>query len=166
VYKVGTETVVLLLITNEERQQHYCVVNDLSLLLYSQTTKNHSERFYCLRCLNGFNSLDSRNKDFEFCREKEAITRCLPQPKKKDGEIEKQLLSFGNKKLQRSSRVPFTFYADFEALTTKIDTCQPKPQKSSYTMPYQKHVPVSFSFHLRCSDEIIQYARESNIIIP
>jgi len=39
VYKVGTETVVLLLITNEERQQHYCVVNDLSRLLYSQTTK-------------------------------------------------------------------------------------------------------------------------------
>jgi len=33
-------------------------------------------------------------------------------------------------------------------------------------MPYQKHVPVSYSFHLRCSDEIIQYARESNIIIP
>jgi len=33
-------------------------------------------------------------------------------------------------------------------------------------MPYQKHVPVSFSFNLRCSDEIIQYARESNIIIP
>jgi len=33
-------------------------------------------------------------------------------------------------------------------------------------MPYQKHVPVSLSFHLRCSDEIIQYARESNIIIP
>ena len=29
-----------------------------------------------------------------------------------------------------------------------------------------KHVPVSFSFHLRCSDEIIQYATENNIIMP
>jgi len=30
-------------------------------------------------------------------------------------------------------------------------------------MPYQKHAPVSFSFHLQCSDEILQYARENSI---
>jgi len=92
VYKDGTETVVLLLIKHEEGQQHYCVVKNLGRLLYSQTTKHKDERLYCLRCLNGFNSIDSRNKHFEICREKEAITRRLPKPKETNGKIEKQLL--------------------------------------------------------------------------
>ena len=166
VYKDGTETVVLLLIKNEDGQQHYCVVKNLSRLLYSQATEHHGERFYCLRCLNGFNCEDSRKKHLQICSQKEAVRRCLPQPKEKEGEFQKPLLFFCDKKLQRSSRVPFTFYADFEALTAKIDTCQPKPLKSSYTLPYQKHVPVSFSFHLQCSDEIAQYVRENNITIP
>ena len=173
VYRDGTETVVLLLITNEERQQHYCVVKDLSRLLYSHTTKHHGERFYCLRCFNGFNSTDSRDKHFEYCKHsKESIRRVLPQPTIKDGETKKPELFFGINKLQRSSRHDFIIYADFEALTTKINAPQPNMEDtgqkecSSYTMPYQKHVPVSFSFHLQCSDEIIQYARENNIIIP
>jgi len=66
VYKDVRETVVLLLIKNEEVQQHQCVVKNLSRLLYSQTTKHRC----CLRCLNGFKSENSRNKHFQICREK------------------------------------------------------------------------------------------------
>jgi len=69
-------------------------------LLYSQTTKHHGERFYCLRCFNGFNSTNSRNKHFEYCRHsKEGIRRVLPQPTIKDGEGKKPELFFGINKL-------------------------------------------------------------------
>ncbi|XP_054713577.1 uncharacterized protein LOC129223038 [Uloborus diversus] len=37
---------------------------------------------------------------------------------------------------------------DFECLTRKIDTCQPDESKS-YTLKYQKHEPMSFSYHIK-----------------
>jgi len=43
----------LLRITNEGN--HYCVIKDMSILLYSQATKHYGRSHYCLRCLNGFN---------------------------------------------------------------------------------------------------------------
>jgi len=45
-------------------------------------------------------------------------------------------------------------YADFEAFTKPIDTCQPDPA-TSYTMPYQKHVASSFAFYVKCFDDKI-----------
>ncbi|GFV34676.1 uncharacterized protein TNCV_1449801 [Trichonephila clavipes] len=39
-------------------------------------------------------------------------------------------------------------YADFECLTTKIDTCQPD-DNSSYMQKYQRHEPMSFSLYIK-----------------
>ncbi|GBM38781.1 hypothetical protein AVEN_8364-1 [Araneus ventricosus] len=39
-------------------------------------------------------------------------------------------------------------YADFECLTTKIDTCQPD-ENGSYMQKYQKHEPMSFSLYIK-----------------
>jgi len=73
----------------------------------------------------------------------------------------------GNKKHTKIFESSFShFMPILKHRQPTIGTCPHKPPKSSYTMLYQNHVPVSFSFHLRCSDEIIQYARENNIIIP
>ena len=51
-------------------------------------------------------------------------------------------------------RVPFVVYADFEAFTKPIDTCQPDPEKC-YTISYQKHVASSFTFYIKCFDDSI-----------
>ena len=40
--------------------------------------------------------------------------------------------------------VPFVIYADFEAITQKIDSCQPNDEKS-YTERYQKHIDCGYS---------------------
>ena len=45
--------------------------------------------------------------------------------------------------------VPFVIYADFEALTSKIDSCSPKGDKS-YTQAYQKHEPSGFGYKVVC----------------
>ena len=44
---------------------------------------------------------------------------------------------------------PFVIYADFEALTEKIDSCQPSSD-SSYTNTYQSHRSCSFAYKVVC----------------
>ena len=46
---------------------------------------------------------------------------------------------------QKQLPVPFVIYADFEAITQKIDSCQPNDEKS-YTERYQKHNDCGYSF--------------------
>ena len=46
-------------------------------------------------------------------------------------------------------RVPFVVYADFESFITPINTCSPDPNKS-YTKQYQKHMPSSFCYYIKC----------------
>ena len=47
-------------------------------------------------------------------------------------------------------RVPFVIYADFEAITEKIDSCSPNPE-DLYTEQYQKHTPSGFCYYVKCS---------------
>ena len=94
----------------------------MSSLLYGQTSKHHAERHYCLRCLNGFASAKSLGKHDEYCEKHPVVARrVLPVP-------EKAILHFNH--LNYSMRVPFIVYADFEAFTKPVDTCQPNPEQS------------------------------------
>lgn len=43
--------------------------------------------------------------------------------------------------------IPFVIVADFEAITTKIESCEPN-SSNSYRMPYQKHEAVSFCYYI------------------
>ena len=45
----------------------------------------------------------------------------------------------------RSIKVPFVFYADFEAFTEVVSTCEPN-DKFSFTKQYQKHQPSGFCY--------------------
>ena len=142
VYKRETD-VNLLCITNEGNH-HYCVIKDMSRFLYSQATKHHGRRHYCLRCLNGFVTVDSLNFHLEYCNQHDVVKLVLP----KDGEK----LSFEH--FNRKMKVPIIVYADFEAFTKPIDGCQPNPEKS-YTEQYQKHIPSSFCYYIKCFDDTI-----------
>ena len=50
---------------------------------------------------------------------------------------------------QKQLPVPFVVYADFEAITEKIDSCSP-PGDKSYTQAYQKHKPSGFGYKVVC----------------
>jgi hypothetical protein len=82
------------------------------------------------------------------CNQHAAVRVDLPEPG--------TTLSFKN--YNRSMRVPFVVYADFESFIKPIDTCQPNPD-SSYTKQYQKHIPSSFCYHIKCFDDEI-YSQE------
>ena len=51
----------------------------------------------------------------------------------------------------RSEKVPFIVYADFESFKS-LDTCDPNPE-GSYTKQYQKHEPSSFCYFIKCFDD-------------
>ena len=131
------ETHVNVLLISDGETQHYCWIKNMSSLLYGQTSKHHGKRHYCLRCLNGFATVKSLAKHEEYCEKHPVARRVLPEP-------EKAILQFNH--LNYSMRVPFIVYADFEAVTKPVHTCQPNPELS-YTKQYQKHIPSSFSYN-------------------
>jgi len=135
---------VNLLLIAQDENQHYCVIKSMSRLLYNQATKGHRERYYCLRCLNGYDSIDSLNKHKEYCQKHSPVKVGLPPKGTK--------IEFRN--YDRSMRVPFVIYADFEAFTEMLDTCQPNPD-SSYVNQYQRHTPCSFCYCIKSIDDSI-----------
>ena len=56
-------------------------------------------------------------------------------------------ISFGN--FYKTQPAPFVIYADFEAITEKIDTFQP-PNDKSFTTTYQSHQACSYGYKVVC----------------
>ena len=71
----------------------------------------------------------------EYCSNNEVVKIEMPK--------EGSLISFNHH--NRSMKVPFVFYADFEAFTEEISTCKPN-DKFSFTNQYQKHQPSGFCY--------------------
>ena len=53
------------------------------------------------------------------------------------------------KNFHKQLPAPFVIYVDFEALTQKIDSCQPDDNKA-YTEKYQKHVDCGYAYKFVC----------------
>ena len=84
----------------------------------------------------------------EYCGEYESVKIELPK--------EGTMLKFKN--YPRAEKVPFIIYADTEALIKPIESCDPNPE-CSFTKKYQKHVPISFSYYIKCFDDNVYEPR-------
>ncbi len=142
------ENVVNLLLISDEDKQHYCVIKNMSRLLTTQTSNRNGERHFCLRCLNSFQTEESLRKHKEYCSANKTVKVQMPE--------KGSYLSFEH--YFKSMRVPFVIYADFEAFTETLDTCQPNPD-DSYTKQYQKHSPSGFCYYVKCFDDNV-YTQE------
>ena len=114
------ESTVNLLLISDDTKQHYCYIKYISKLLSLQTSKYGHVRHVCIRCLNTFNSEKSLASHREYCKSYEAIKIKLLQEGSK--------ISFKNR--NRSMRVPFIVYADFESFTPQLSTGKSNPEKS------------------------------------
>ncbi|XP_065650459.1 uncharacterized protein LOC136078605 [Hydra vulgaris] len=132
------------LLISDGETNHYCLINNLSRLLSSQTSKRNCATHYCRNCLLGFSSEESLSKHKLYCDTYDSVRIDLPKP----GSI----MYF--KHYFKSMRVPFVIYADFESFIKPINTCTPNPNES-YTKQYQKHIPSSFCYYIKCFDESI-----------
>ena len=95
----------LLLITNGEKR-HCTTIKSLSRLLGSKSSKHHGKQYFCLNCLQSFHSEESRDKHCNYCKDNEAVKIEMPK--------EGSFVEFHDG--QNQFKVPFTVYADFEAI--------------------------------------------------
>ena len=136
------DTLNVLLIGGEPKsgyRQHYVLIKDFNRLKYN-ITKHKSKKHFCLRCLQPFYSeyrLEAHKGDCSIING----TQRIEMPK------EGSKVYFQN--YQNKLPVPFVIYADFEAITKKIDSCSP-PGHKSYTQAYQKHEPCGFGYKVVC----------------
>ena len=136
-----TQIVNLLLISDGEKQ-HYCLIKSLSRLLSSQVSGHKESKYFCLNCLNHFPNEEKLKIHEEYCLKNHAIKIEMPE--------KGSFISFIHH--NRSIKVPFVVYADFEAFTEEISTCEPN-EKKSFTKKYQRHRPSGFCYKIVCFDE-------------
>ena len=129
----------LLLITKDENK-HYVLIKDFNKFMYRQT-KHKERKHFCMHCLQCFSSEIVLNNHKENCivvNGKQAIN----MPKKGEN-----ILKYTNHHKQQA--IPFVIYADFEAITEKVQRCQPNNDKS-YTEAYQKHKDCGYGYKVVC----------------
>ena len=136
------EQTINLLLISDEAKQHYCLIKSLSRLLSSQLTKHGHTNVFCLNCLNHFPNEEKLKIHEEYCLKNQAIRIEMPE--------KGSFISFIHH--NRSIKVPFVVYADFEAFTEEIPISE-QNERSSFTQKYQKHKPSGFCFKIVCFDE-------------
>ena len=128
----------LLLITEGENK-HYVLIKEFNKFMFRQNKHEHKKHFcmYCLQCFSREDVLTEHKNNCISINGKQAIN----MPEKGD----KVYFKNHHKQLP----VSFVIYADFEALTEKIQGCQPNNEKS-YTEAYQKHTDCGYGYKVVC----------------
>ena len=128
----------LLLITKGENK-HYVLIKDFNKFMYNQTKHEHRKHF-CMHCLQCFSREDVLTEHIPNCIAINGV-QGVKMPEEGDE------VHFRNHHKQLP--VPFVIYADFEAITEKVDSCQPSDKKS-YTEAHQKHTDCGYGYKVVC----------------
>ena len=129
----------LLLITENENK-HYVLIKDFNAFMYNQT-KHKERKHFCMHCLQCFSSERILTNYKENCIQING-KQAIKMPTKGEN-----ILKFNN--FHKQLPVPFVIYADFEAITEKIQGCQRYNDKS-YTEAYQKHTDCGYGYKVVC----------------
>ena len=136
----------LLLITKDEKK-HYVLIKDFNAFMYNQSKHKERKHFcmYCLQCFSSERILANHVNNCLTINGAQAIN--MP----KQGE---NILKFNN--FHRQLPVPFVIYADFEAITKKVQGCKQSEEmekdkdRRSYTEAYQTHEDCGYGYKVIC----------------
>ena len=122
-----------------QENKHFVLIKDFNKFMFRKTQHEHRKHFcmYCLQCFSREDVLTEHKSNCLLINGKQAIK--MPQKGDK--------VYFKNYHKQQS--VPFVIYADFEAITEKVQGCQPNNEKS-YTEAYQKHTDCGYGYKVVC----------------
>ena len=120
------------MITDGEKW-HYLVVKSLSEL-FRGTAGNNNGDFYCLNCLQSYTTENKPKKP----KNHENHDYCHVEMPEEDNNILKY------NEGEKSMKVSFIIYADFQYLLEKMNTCHNNPEKSS-TTKINKYKPSGYS---------------------
>ena len=104
-------------------------------------TKHKERKHFCMCCLQCFSSERVLNDHKDNCILFNGA-QAIKMPDKTNN-----ILKFNN--FHKQQPVPFVTYADFEAITEKIQGCKPNNDKS-YTDAYQKHTDCGYGYKVIC----------------
>ena len=136
----------LLLITEDEKK-HYVLIKDFNAFMYNQSKHKEMKHFcmYCLQCFSSERILANHANNCLTINGMQAIN--MPKPGK-------NILNFKN--FHKQLPVPFVIYADFEAITKKVQGCELSEEmeneknKRSYTEAYQTHEDCGSAYKVVC----------------
>ena len=136
----------LLLITKDEKK-HYVLIKDFNAFMYNQSKHKERKHFcmYCLQCFSSERVLANHVNNCLTINGAQAIN--IP----KQGE---NILKFNN--FHKQLPVPFVIYADFEAITKKVQGCEQSEEmkkdkdRRSYTEAYQTHEDCGYGYKVVC----------------
>ena len=147
----------LLLITKDEKK-HYVLIKDFNAFMYNQSKHKERKHFcmYCLQCFSSERILANHVNNCLTINGAQAIN--MP----KQGE---NILKFNN--FHKQLPVPFVIYADFEAITKKIQGCEQSEEMKkdkdtrSYTKAYQTQEDCGYGYKVICcyDDKYSKYTR-------
>ncbi|XP_064629257.1 uncharacterized protein LOC135488549 [Lineus longissimus] len=126
----------LLLVEKGERQ-HYTWIKDLDRLLHDQS-KHKERKHFCERCLHCFTRSDLLEGHKPDCKGIDGRPMRTRMPAE-----DQKMLRFVNH--HKQLKAPYIIYADFEALTTKIEGAEFDPAKSN-TQKTQHHETCGFGY--------------------
>ena len=140
------DQVNLLLITEDEKK-HYVLIKDFNTFKYNQT-KHKEKKHFCMYCLQCFSSERILANYVNNCL---TVNGAQATNMPKQGE---NMLKFNN--FHKQLPVPFVIYADFEAITRKVQGCKQSEEmeneknKRSYMEAYQTHEDCGYGYKLVC----------------
>ena len=136
----------LLLITKDEKK-HYVLIKDFNALMYNQS-KHKERKHFCMYCLQCFSSESVLAHHVNNCLTVNGA-QAINMPKQ-----DENILKFNN--FHKQLPVPFVIYADFEAITKKVQGCKQSEEiekdkdRRSYTEAYQMHENCGYGYKVVC----------------
>ena len=136
----------LLLITKDKKKP-YVLIKDFNSFMYNQT-KHKNKKHFCMYCLQCFSSERILANHANNCLTINGV-QAINMPKQGEN-----ILKFNN--FHKQLPVPFVIYADFEAITKKVQGCKQSAEmeneknKRSYTEAYQTHEDCGSAYKVIC----------------
>ena len=136
----------LLLITEDEKKL-YVLIKNFSAFMYNQT-KHKNKKYFCMYCMQCFSFERILANHVNNCLTING-NQAINMPKKGEN-----ILRFNN--FHKQLPVPFVIYADFEAITKKVQGCKQSEEmeneknKRSYTKAYQTHEDCGSAYKVIC----------------
>ena len=132
------EQKVNLMILEKDQKKHYVAVKSISRLLSSMNNKHKTAQYFCMNCLNGFKTQESRDNHYNYCASNEPVRIEMPD--------KNPIVRYSNG--QHQFKVPFIMYADFESILEPIQGAKNNPNISS-TRGINSHKPSGWCLHTK-----------------
>ena len=109
-------------------KDHICLIKDINKYLY-RNNKHKARKYFCIRCLNSFNSQENLDKHKKLCLKYNKKSEKIILPK------ENSILKF--EKIEHMIKTPFTIYYDIETYNQNLkQTNQKNTEHEKLLKPY------------------------------